>query len=895
VIRCVHPEVLLLVPLVAVLLKARLWPRAFVGALRVAVLLLLAALLAELSWVGADDGRDVVFVVDRSASMPADALGKAREFAQQVAAAQTAGDRLGVLSFGRNAVVESLPQAPFAWPETAAPVDGEASDLAGAVEAAQALVPAGRQGSLVVLSDGEHTGGDLDAAARAVVRQGLRVDTLQFARQPGRDTAVVDVTAPSSTPAGAPFAVGAVVAAAVAGPARWRLFVDGAEVRQGRTELAAGRNVLQFQPTLAGAGLHEIAVEVQREGDARPENDRATAVVRAEGPRGVLVVTPGGREDALTRALRGAQLAVSVAAPGIAPLTAPQLDAFRAVVLEDVPAGDLPAGALQALASWVEDLGGGVLLTGGRSSFGVGGYHRSPVEHVLPVTMEIREQQRRFGLAMAIALDCSGSMQADAGGSTKMALASRGAASAIEMLSPIDDVAVLSVDTRAHVVVAMQPVVAGGDQAERARGIGVGGGGIYVGEALHAAAEELHGDAPQQHKHLVLFADAADAEKPEDYETFVPALVRDGITVSVIGLGTATDKDAALLRRIAELGGGRCQFVGDANELPRVFAQETIQVARSSMVEAPTAIGVRPGLQLLGGMPSDVPEVGGYSLAWPRPRAEVALATLDDQQAPFLAHWQIGLGRGAAFLGEADGPLSGGLVAWPHYADFFATLVRWLAGGQPAGVFADAWRERGVGVWTLEVEPERAAVLDGVRGVLLAPGSPAAELVFERTQPGQLTARVPLLRPGTWRAAVQLGTESLALPPLCLPYSPEFALEVDARAGERTLRQLARATGGTFEPTVAAVVAGERRSAGAFDLGPWLATALVVLLLAEIAVRRLRILERASRAQETPAVAVAAAAPAASAPAAPEAAAARDTNAGVLGALARAKRRSERP
>ena len=61
--------------------------------------------------------------------------------------------------------------------------------------------------------------------------------------------------------------------------------------------------------------------------------------------------------------------------------------------------------------------------------------------------MEIREEQRKLGLAMVMALDRSGSMGASAGGSTKMQLANRGAATAIELMSAMDAVAVLAVDT----------------------------------------------------------------------------------------------------------------------------------------------------------------------------------------------------------------------------------------------------------------------------------------------------------------------------------------------------------------------------------------------------------------------------------------------------------------
>jgi uncharacterized membrane protein/Mg-chelatase subunit ChlD len=908
VIQFTHPEALLLVLLAWLVLRRHAWPRPLLGILRNGALLAIATLLAGPSWPGAEDGRDVVLVVDRSASMPDGSVAKARELAQQVAGELLPGDRLGVVTFGRKPVVDSVPQTPFVWPDATQPLDADASDLGAALGAASALVPPGRQGSLLVVSDGEHTSGDLDAAARQCRRQGLRVDAILAPRRPGADCAVIEVQTADTVPRGEPFALSAVVVATRAAPARWRLLVDGADVARGDADLTAGRNVLQFRHTLAEAGQHDVVVEVTTTGDARPENDRAATVVRATSPPRYLCVTPAGRDDRLTQALRTAGAEVVVAAAETAPLTLAQLDGFRVVVLENVPATALPAGAMRVLQQWVHDLGGGLLMTGGKASFGVGGYHRSPLEDVLPITLEIREEQRRFGLAMAIALDCSGSMRAQVGAATKMELASRGAASAIELLSPIDGVAVLAVDTEAHSVVPMQAVEDKAALAAQARTITVRGGGIYVGKALHAAAEEL-ARAPQQHKHLVLFADAADAEEAEDYTTFVPQLVQQGITVSVIGLGKITDEDAALLERVAELGQGRCQFVADANDLPRVFAQETIQVARSSVVETPTTILAQPGLAALGDMPPTFPVVGGYAMAWLRPRAELALTTGDDQHAPFLSYWQVGLGRTAAYLGEVDGELSGELASWPRFGEHFATLVRWLQGGQVPGLFVSATRHGGSALFRLEIEPERAAMLDGARGVLSPPGGPATELAFAATAPGRLEARVPLLRSGVYRGAVQLGTQTVALPPMCLPYSPEFALEPDPRAGERALQRLVRATGGSMEPGIAAILAGERRSAGAIDLGPAFAWLLVAMLLAEIAVRRLQLtlpmpawLQRWSArfggaATPVPVDAIVVSSTRDEPPSPPPDAAPPDATAadgGLLGALSRAKRRSGR-
>ena len=177
-------------------------------------------------------------------------------------------------------------------------------------------------------------------------------------------------------------------------------------------------------------------------------------------------------------------------------------------------------------------------MTGGKASFGPGGYHRSALEDVLPVSMEVRQEQRKFALAMAIALDRSGSMQMTVpSGEIKMDLANLGASAAVELLGPADSVAVIAVDSAPHVVVPLSSAEDREGITARIRAIESMGGGIYTSTAIHAAAREL-AVAVQTNKHIVIFADAADAEEPGDYATFVPDLVSAGVTVSVIGLGS---------------------------------------------------------------------------------------------------------------------------------------------------------------------------------------------------------------------------------------------------------------------------------------------------------------------------------------------------------------------
>ena len=103
-----------------------------------------------------------------------------------------------------------------------------------------------------------------------------------------------------------------------------------------------------------------------------------------------------------------------------------------------MPAFEIPGDFLAALDFFVNEQGGGLLMAGGKQSFGSGGYFESSIDQLLPVSMELKNEHRKLAVAMAIVMDRSGSMGAsvDQGGKqlTKMQLANTGAAKAIELL-----------------------------------------------------------------------------------------------------------------------------------------------------------------------------------------------------------------------------------------------------------------------------------------------------------------------------------------------------------------------------------------------------------------------------------------------------------------------------
>ena len=125
---------------------------------RIAVIGLIALLASgPLARLGGK-GVDVVVVADLSRSMPADSRARVLEILRLLEERRATGDRVGIVTFGREARIERLPEEFGETADFVQEIDRDGSDLGGAIGLAASLIPRGRPGRLIVLSDGETNG-----------------------------------------------------------------------------------------------------------------------------------------------------------------------------------------------------------------------------------------------------------------------------------------------------------------------------------------------------------------------------------------------------------------------------------------------------------------------------------------------------------------------------------------------------------------------------------------------------------------------------------------------------------------------------------------------------------------------------------------------------------------
>ena len=780
----------------AFILLGLVWKRAQIfKPLRLVTLTLATFILTQPTIQKKQDSLDLWVLLDRSESTEGLIAQNFQEWDKLLRQNQTRKDTLRYIDYAAE-VVEQIPNS-----ETAKYTGNKKlTRTALALENVLALASEDRPSRVLLFTDGYATEpfGDI---AEKLNKAGIPVDYRLVREETTDDFRIARIHLPTRAQTLEPFLIGITVRGHEDGKVPIAIFRNGETISSEDTtvELVNGVGKLEFQTKIFKPGGYEFTAEIFPEKDAHSGNNKSNKWIEITGGPRIVIVTKYINDP----------LAVSLRAQGInvetvsdpSSLNVGILSGTKAVIFNNIPAHEVPAKFLDSLNFFVHDQGGGFMMVGGQHSFGSGGYFQSSIDDLLPISMELKNDQRKLAVSMAIVMDRSGSMSATVPGIgggqvSKMQLANNGAAKAIELLGMMDSIAVYAVDSEPETIVQQQTIKGNKQQLMRkAMRVKSQGGGIFVYTGLKYAWDRLKKSGIGT-KHIILFTDAADSEEPGSYKALLKEMTDQGATVSVIGLGSNRDTDAKFIEEIAKLGKGRMFFTERAVDIPKLFAQETVTLARSAFIEDPVqTLATGQWAEISPAPVTWMPLVDGYNLSYAKKEATTSLISTDEYKAPLVSHIRRGLGRTAAISFPLGGEHSESVRNWDHYGDFAQTITRWLMGDK---------LPRGLGLKhqlngtrlnidllydTEEWSNRFANSAPSIKIVAGKHGGEAYEMPWKRIAPGQYSVTRELEEGTLIRGSVKAGNYAIPFGPIIVGSSTEWAFETERLAELRTLSQ----------------------------------------------------------------------------------------------------------
>lgn len=807
--------------------------------LRAVILFCLVAALAGMELVRTEDNLAVFYLVDHSNSVPEETrLAAAQAVNQTCLEHMGPRDRAGIIVFGEDASIEVGAEPYLQFDNILSYVGGEQTDIAAAVRLAMAAFPQGAMKRIVLVTDGNETRGSALEEVKLAQAEGVEVDILPVDVGQANEVRIRSVESPSQVNADEPFKVKVVVNARQDSAGKLRLYQ---RVRSGKrllqtadVTLQEGDNSFLLPQELSTAGFYEYEATIESESDTVMANNegRAFSVIQGE-PRVLYIEADREHSTRLQPALEQEGLVVDTSEPAALPDSLAQLQNYDAVVLSNVSSTDLTANQMRSLEAMVRDMGIGLVMIGGPNSFGAGGFHETPVEEALPVSMDLK--QRKIlprGALVLIMHTCEipdgNAWSREIGIAALNVLASQDLMGALAYTGQGDDW-----------LYKLQPV--GDKHLMRLALSRTDIGDMPAVQPTMQKAYDALVAADAAVKRMVLISDG-DPSPPT--RGLLQNCVDAKIAVSTVCISPHSPSDQQMLSSIAQITGGNFYFVTNSNNLPQIFTKEATVVKRGMLIEEPFVPALRHASELTQTYAgSGFPELLGYVATTPKDNATIALVSHEDD--PVLAHWRYGLGKAVAFTSDVTSRWAPNWMSWGEFNRFWMKTVRWaMREFAPSDFRVETRVEGALGRVRVDAVDDQGRFVNFLRpeGIVTGPAPEfrRQELALLQTGPGIYEGTFPLDERGIYMINLTYtnadGSQGTIPAGLALDYSREYEYNT---INLPLIEQLAAAGDGeiveaTFNPFVHNLTATPIVT----TVWPYLLAAAALLLPVEIFIRR---------------------------------------------------------
>lgn len=794
--------------------------------LRCAVIAVLAVALARIEWVRRSDRVAVMFVLDRSRSVPDEIQARAHKYIREVTRKGERDDRVGVVGVDGRADVDVMPsRAGFDIVSFGMSGEPDRSNLAAGVRMAMATFPDGFARRIVLLSDGNENSGTLVEEIDNAAGSGVSIDVVPLQYRHANEILFDRIVVPSHAGQDTRIPVRMVLKSQRPTRARIWLYHNGHEVPLaggGALELSGGMRADPFTVDLdlLAGGVHRFEARVaplDPADDTIVENNLATAFTFVQAQGKVLLLSRDGSQDdrVLLDALQREKVDVDLHTPSSLQLDLLKLQEYSVIILANISADTFNSQQHRDLASYVRDFGGGLVMTGGDESFGAGGWIGRPIEEVSPVSFEIKHKRQMPRGALAIIMHSCEAPDANYWGEQV-------AVSVLNTISSLDYLGVLAWSGFRGGVNWEVPLAPARDKNKIANTIRQ----MQVGDmpdfetTMRIATRDLMKLTDAAQRHMIIISDG-DPSPPS--RATIEEMRKNRITCSTVGIGYGYHVFVEQLEPIARATGGRYYAVKNPRQVPQIFIKEA-RVVKRALIDPRQ---FNPALttvfdDLVSGLgTAALPPLGGLVLTERKPNALVPIIRAGEDMGekiedPVLAYWNFEMGRVVVFTSGLWPKWGADWSNWGNFGKFWAQVVRWAmhgddavsvsggedgeGGGRGAASFDIMTRLEGDrGKVVIEALNKDASYLNflQISGKMVPPAGQARPLYLTQTGPGRYETDFEVGEHGNYLVSLNysdpFGQDGIIKTGLSVPYSAEFR---DLGTNLSLLEQAASRTGG---------------------------------------------------------------------------------------------------
>jgi len=763
-----------------------------IGQIAIRALLFLALILALAGFGIKFTGRSTttIFLVDASDSVK-ESRNDLITFVNEAVKDKKRNDYVGVVAFGSNPMVEQNISQDLTFSKIQTDVNTGSTNLEDAVKLAISQIPEGSGARIVLLTDGNENEGTLKNIASDVVAKGCSFEIKKINENISDEVYVSDMNIPNQVSIGENFNIEVEVESNVACDAIVKLYAGRTLKGTQEAHLQKGTNKLIFSDTQSDEGLKTYKVVVEAQKDTVSVNNEFSSYTNIETQLPLLIVEgQDSNSENYTKILDAINVTYDVTTPGTVPVDMPTLMEYSAVVFIDVFEPDLRDGFTEILDEYVKNNGGGLIMTGGSSSFGVGGYRGTVLEDMSPVYMDLNGENEIPSMAMAMVIDHSGSMDSTNGIMNYLDLAKQSAAAAVDYLRPEDYVEVIAFDDSYSRVIPLQHVEDKEQIENTILNIPVGGGtSIYP--ALEAAIRDIN-DCDAQIKHIILLTDGQDYYN--EYDNLLEILNSAGITLSCVAIGDGCND--VLLQELSDKGNGRMFYSDYDTDLPRIFAQEVFLASNTYIVEETFNPEVTSNDKIIREVALDgMPQLYGYVATSKKERSIELLQSF--QRDPILAYWQYGLGKTVAWTSDVSGEWSSEYSNWDKTTLLWHNIIKLVSEDNGmAGTNATVEQKGNKALVTYTTE-EYSANTKVIATVYDEDGNPI-EVELDAVKPGVYETMIDTKDTGIYTINVQQRENDDIISSINTAAIMQYSLEYRFYPDNTLLEEFAASCGGVF-------------------------------------------------------------------------------------------------